>query len=259
MPEGLKKQVRVSRTSRAAFRQFIQGRLEGGASNAEVNRELAIVKRAFSLGVKEGRLTSKPHIPMLQENNIRSGFFEADAFAAVHRLLPEPVNAIAKFGFITGWRLREILGLQWRQVDFDGLTVTLDPGTTKNGEGRTFRMTENLRELLCSQSLQRAGGTGAGWVFHRHGKQVRDFRVVWAAACKQAGCPERLFHDLRRTAVRNLVRAGVPEIVAMRLTGHRTRSVFERYNIVSETDLIDAARSLDRLHATMQARTRDPV
>ena len=79
MPEGLKKQVRVSRTSRAAFRQFIQGRLEGGASNAEVNRELAIVKRAFSLGVKEGRLTSKPHIPMLQENNIRSGFFEADA------------------------------------------------------------------------------------------------------------------------------------------------------------------------------------
>jgi integrase len=85
------------------------------------------------------------------------------------------------------------------------------------------------------------------WIFHRKGKPIGDFRKAWATACKKAGVPGRILHDFRRTAVRNLVRAGVPERVAMQMTGHKTRSVFDRYNIVSEEDLMEAAKRLDRV------------
>ena len=79
---------------------------------------------------------------------------------------------------------------------------------------------------------------------HRNGKPIKSFIKVWRAACLAAGQPGKIPHDFRRTAVRNLVRSGVPERVAMKLTGHKTRSVFERYNIVSDGDLADAARKL---------------
>ncbi len=85
------------------------------------------------------------------------------------------------------------------------------------------------------------------WIFHRKGRQIGDFRKAWTTACEKAGVPGRILHDFRRTAVRNLVRAGVPELVAMQMTGHKTRSVFDRYNIVSEEDLMEAAKRLDRV------------
>lgn len=96
-----------------------------------------------------------------------------------------------------------------------------------------------------TEQYQREHDRICPWVFHRHGQRIRSVRRSWDTAATAAGCPERIPHDLRRTAVRNLVRAGVPERVAMMLTGHKTRSVFERYIIVSETDLLDAARRLD--------------
>jgi integrase len=143
-----------------------------------------------------------------------------------------------------------VLTLEWRQVDLGNGTVALDPGKTKNREGRTFVMTTELRQLLESQrnrtsELERQRGRILRWVFHRNGKPIRTFKGAWKTACVSAGLPGRIPHDFRRTAVRNLVRAGVPERVAMMMTGHKTRSVFERYNIVSEADLQDAARKLD--------------
>ena len=85
-------------------------------------------------------------------------------------------------------------------------------------------------------------------MFHRNGVPITAFTKAWRTACLKAGCPGRIPHDLRRTAIRNLVRAGVPDRVAMHMSGHKTRSVFERYNIVSETDFADAVLRLDERH-----------
>jgi len=228
-----------------------------GALNGTVNRELSLLRRAFTLAVQSRKLITKPHIPMLAENNVRTGFFEPEQFNAVIKHLPQHVKPVARFAYITGWRANsEILPLQWRQVDFQAGTVRLDPGTTKNREGRVFPMTQELRALLMDQrakteTLQRQQGALNPWVFMYAGRPFKSFRKAWNTARKAAGLPDRLAHDFRRTAVRNLVRAGIPERVAMQMTGHKTRSVFERYNIVSQGDLFDAARRLDAFRGTI--------
>jgi integrase len=251
-----------------AITKFTADRQAAGASNGEINRELAAIKRAFSLGMKGGKILSKPHIPMLKENNIRKGFFEREQFEAVRKNLPEPLRPVVTFAYITGWRIpSEVLTLQWRQVDFNAGVVRLDPGSTKNGEGREFPFTADLREVLENQraradELRRIRSIISPWVFFWFGKRagnrlggpIRIFRRAWLSACNAASLPGRIPHDFRRTAVRNLVRAGIPERVAMTLTGHKTRSVFERYNIVSQGDLFEAARKLDEVSRRSEQR-----
>jgi integrase len=128
--------------------------------------------------------------------------------------------------------------------------------TRPNDEGRTFPFTDALQQLLEAQKAEhdrlKAQEVLCPWVFHRTGKKVKGKRITrftkaWRKACEKAGTPGRIPHNLRRTAVRNLVRAGIPERVAMQLTGHKTRSVFERYNIVSECDLVEAATKLNAM------------
>jgi integrase len=247
----------VSAITTAEIRKYIVSRQKAGASNAEINRELAALKRAFNLAVQAGKLFNKPHVPMLRENNVRKGFFEREQFEGVRCRLTEAVQAVVTFAYVTGWRIpSEVLRLQWRQVDFETGEVRLDPGTTKNTEGRVFPFTRDLCELLEAEkaktdALRKQNGIICPWVLHRRGRPVRSFRSAWAAACTAAGVPGRIPHDFRRTAVRNLVRAGIPERVAMQMTGHKTRSVFERYNIVSEGDLRAAAARLDEVAGTI--------
>ena len=234
-----------------------QRRTVAGVSNGEINRELTALKRMFNLAIQAGKLLQKPHIPFLKEDNVRVGFFEREQFLSVLQRLPEPVRPVATFAYITGWRIdSEVLSLEWRQVDFGAGEVRLDPGRTKNGEGRTFPMTRDLRELLdhqraITENLQRRKKVVCRSVFHRAGQPIKSFRVAFRSACTEAGCPGRVLHDFRRTAVRNLVRAGIPERVAMQMTGHKTRSVFERYNIVSAGDLREAAKRLDAATGTI--------
>jgi hypothetical protein len=176
------------------------------------------------------------------------GLFERAQLEAVQGHLPKTLPGLVGFAYITGWRVpSEVQPLEWRRVDFAAGTERLDPGTTKNGDGRLFPMTAELRAILEEQrtytdAVQREKDAVVPFVFHRKGKPVTAFAKAWRLASGAAGCPGRIPHDFRRTAVRNLVRSGVPERVAMQMTGHKTPSVFARYNIVNEADLFDAAR-----------------
>jgi integrase len=231
-------------------------------SAGEINRELQLLKRIFNLAMQSDKLARKPHIALLHEDNVRTGFLEPDQIAAVCGALPAELRPVIRLAAITGWRIpSEVLPLEWRQVDFDAGEIRLDPGTTKNREGRVFPLTADLRTLLSEQHAEHERLTRAGqlepWVFFRmvaNGRRgpkrpqpIKSLLKAFKAACRQAGCPGRIPHDLRRTAVRSLVRAGIPEGVAMKLTGHKTRSVFERYNIVSGGDLKAAAARLDEV------------
>ena len=172
--------------------------------------------------------------------------------------LPVEIQPIAEFAYITGWRLSEVVGLTWKQVDFTAGTVRLEPGTTKNRAGRTFPVTPPLRALLEAQRASTVAlGAKTGRiipnVFHRRGKPIKTFYGSWRNACGDAGVPGRIFHDFRRTAVRNLERAGVSRSVAMQMVGHKTEAIYRRYAIVSESDLRTAA---DKLHASASAKPR---
>jgi integrase len=221
------------------------------AKNGTINRELALLRRAFNIGksATPPLVSFVPSIPTLKENNVRKGFFEDAAFISIRRELPEDVRPVATFAYYTGCRRGEILGLRWSQIDFAERAVRLEPGETKNRDARTFFMVPELYEVLSIQKeIRDCYFPDCPWVFTRAGQRIRDFNSAWKSACIKAGLvgsdgkPEKLFHDFRRTGVRNLIRAGVPERVAMMISGHRTRAVFDRYNIVSESDLREAAR-----------------
>ena len=228
----------------------------GPASNGTINRELALLRRAFNLGKRATppKVGTAPFIPILAENNVRKGFFEHEAFLAMRRALPNEIRPVITFAYYTGCRKGEILALRWSQVDLAERVVRLEPGETKNDEARMIPLAPELYEVLKLQRETRDTYFPQNpWVFSRAGSPISDFRAAWGSACKATGLvitagdkekPMRLFHDLRRTGVRNLVRAGVPERVAMSISGHKTRAVFDRYNIVSEGDLKDAARRL---------------
>ena len=177
------------------------------------------------------------------------GVFEREDFLRHREALPPEIKPVTTFAYWTGCRKGEILALRWSQVDLDNRTVRLEPGETKNDEPRIIPLAGELLEMLRMQRQIRDGQCpGCPWVFFRSGgRRIRSIRGAWDKACEVVGLvgdASRLLHDLRRTGVRNLIRAGVPEKVAMLISGHRTRSVFERYNIVDERDLHDAARKV---------------
>ena len=231
------------------------GRFAAKAAPGEINRELAALKRLFRLAKQAGRFVGDlPHVPMLAEHNVRRGFFERDQFDSVKGHLPAALRGVFEFAYLTGWRLAsEILPLEWRQVDWTGRVVRLDPGTTKNGEGRSFPFTAAIESLLTAQlavheRLARAGRL-VPHVFHRNGKRIRNVRGAWLSACTAAGLPGRLVHDFRRSAVRNLERDGVSRSAAMAMVGHKTESIYRRYAIVDAGALRDAAAKIDRAAA----------
>jgi integrase len=279
-------------------------------ANGTINRELEAIRHTFKLAIQGRKLLQMPHVPMLREDNVRSGFFSREEVDRLCSFLPEVLGRFVLFGFLTGWRYGEIQALEWRHVDFVRNEIRLDPGKTKNREGRVFPMTAELRVLLNKQralatanatpfrsvtnkpmpaagalqiksrihqsklpaaTAQGEAGTvivmeGAGvatmaarrFVFVVRGRPVGLFRKTWRNACFSAGLPcvvdqegqpikaLRVFHDLRRSCVKALVAQGIPERVIMQMCGWKSRSVLDRYHIVSEGDLREAARRIDK-------------
>ena len=224
----------------------------------------------FTLGAIAGKVAHKPYIQALKEHNIRKGFFEPDQYWSVRSRLPDDLKPVLTTAYVTGWRVYdEILTRQWHHVDFKSGWLRLEPGETKNDDGRMFPLTPDLRAVLLRQrelteNLQREQGRIIPWVFHREGRPIKSFRRAWITACIKAGLGKRITgpdgklvkdiayripHDFRRTAVRNLERAGVPRSAAMKMVGHKTESIYRRYAIADEGMLKEAGEKLAALHS----------
>jgi len=249
---------------------YVARRIGEGAENGTINRELTSLKRMFRLALRSKKVASVPSFEMLAEATPRSGFVERHQLEAILAAtwtarsgpgrrtrtghLPAPVSVVVLVAYLTGWRVAsEILTRQWRHVDLDAGFMRLEPGETKNGKGRMFPLFPELRDALEQQrrytdDVEQATGQIVPWVFHRDGEPIRAFRGTWEKACKAAGLPALIPHDLRRSAVRNLERAGVPRSTAMEMVGHKTESVYKRYAIVDETMLKEGAEKLGRMH-----------
>jgi integrase len=218
--------VTAGEMTTARIRGYIATRLDEGRSNATINREIAALRRACNLAHEGGQLHKAPTFPTLAERNTRRGFFKWSDMEQVVQFLPDYLQDLARFAFLSGWRRGDITGLTWAMVDRDQRMITLP--TTKNDDARLLALEGELWDIIERRYAERGL---VPWVFHRYGQRIKTFYKAWKAACDAAGLPGRHFHDFRRSTVRTLTRAGVPDKVAMDMTGHRTRSVFDRYNI----------------------------
>jgi integrase len=225
--------------------RYIDKRQHEQAANATINRELAALKRMFRIGQQSTppKVMRVPKFAKLVENNVRKGFLEDGQYRKLIEYCPDLwFRGLVECGRTYGWRISELLTMRVSQVDVSQRTIRLNPGTTKNHDGREVIMTDSACHLLTALVH---GKDPDDYVFTRDsGKPVKIFRRTWQKACEHAGIPNLLFHDLRRTGARNLRRAGVAEGVIMKIGGWRTRSVFERYAIVSRTDMADAILKL---------------
>lgn len=288
---GKRKAAQITTSQLSAY---VLMRQNQAASNGTINRELELIRHTFKFALDGKRILSMPKVPHLKEHNVRTGFFTREEVERVTSFLPESIASFVWFGFLTGWRYGEIQQLKWSAVDFARGEIRLDPGSTKNGQGRVFPMSVELRELLkiaevrCIASSTIRTKTGKAitvarlrmpattqHVFTIAGRPIGAFRKQWKRACYKAGIPctvepvkkggkkgavkilacSRTFHDLRRSAVREFVKAGMSEGEAMKLSGHLTRSVFDRYNVVSEADLRDAVAKLNGANRRSQTNS----
>ena len=231
---------------------------------ATLNRELAALKRAFRLGIEQERIAQAPVIKLLAEHNIRQGFVEPGTFEEIVKHLPDPIDDVARFAYITGWRKQEVQTLQWSDVDLETRRIRLRRENSKNEEPRVLVLTGGLLTLIQRRWAARQYRTKPGvalspFVFHRRGRQIVEFRDAWTEACEAAKVPGLLFHDLRRSAVRNMEKSGeVTQAVAMKITGHKTDSVYRRYRIVDEADIERAlARTQESLKRAPASNVAD--
>lgn len=223
-------------------RVYVEERQAQGYANASINRELSALRRAFNLLVKDGVLEHAPHVPMLEENNARQGFLEPSDFDRLLAALPDYLKDPINFMYCSGWRVGEMRTLGWRDVSLTGREIRLRPEHSKNKKGRPVPLRGRLLTIIERAREQRR--MYCLFVFHHDGQPIGDFRKAWRSACRAAGLPPLLIHDLRRSGVRNMRRSGMSETEAMRVSGHRTRAVFDRYDIISNADL---ERGFDQL------------
>jgi integrase len=221
-----------------ALRMYIEQRT--GVSNGTIRYELAALRRGFRLEIEDGTLAVMPRFKLPEPAAARSGFFTEGELAAVLLELPADVRDLVRFLHITGWRRNEGRLLTWSEVDRDAGTVRLNAVRSKNGKSRVvpFALVPALKALIDARWEARDGL----YVFQRDGQPigVGAVRSAWQRATKRADVAGRLVHDLRRSAARDFRRAGVSEGAIMRLCGWETRSMFDRYNVIDEADLVDA-------------------
>ena len=216
---------------------YMAARQQAGRKPSTINREICIVRFAFRLGYEQDLVPKVPVIKNLPDLAVRNEFFTREEIELLIPRLPEYLRDPVLFGFLTGWRKGEITGLRWGNISRAEAVIRLEPEQNK---GRTVRVLALQGELLPlierRWRARKMGNTLALHVFHNACSQLGNFRRAWLRACHEAGLGHRMFHSLRRSAARNMSLQGIPEKVIMAIMGHKTRSMFDRYNIVTEAD-----------------------
>jgi integrase len=228
------------------MKEYRRKRLAERRSDATCNRELSILRTAMNLGRKctPPKVFVLPFFPMVQETFVRQGFLSDKQYAALRDALPEYLKALFVTAYFTGIRVGELLVLKVSQVDLEAQHIVLQADETKSGHARAVPIVGGDMHTYLAANVALASEHGEDSpVFLYRGKPFKDFRESWRIACEKAGVPDLKFHDLRRTAVRNMRKAGIPQVVRMKISGHRTDSMERRYNIV-DTDDLDNARLL---------------
>jgi integrase len=233
---------------------------------ATINRRLIFLTRCYTLAIKRGDLNSKPSIELfpIGTSNARQGFLSDPDFRKVHKHLPDDLKDFCLYAFLTSWRKGEVSCLKWSYLQNGVLRIPAKE--TKNGEARSVVIAGELAELIARREKAKAFKNPDGtlqpsdYIFHRgDGVRITEFRKSWGSACRKSGLAGRIFHDLRRSGVRNMIRAGVPQSVAMKISGHKTTSMFRRYDIGDDDDLKAAAESVTRYNAAVSASAASNV
>jgi len=221
-----------------------------GYAEASINRVTQLLRQAYKLA----RLPGPPIRRLPEKGNERQGFFSEQEIRRVIANLPAALADFTLFGWLTGMRKGEIASLAWEDVDGD--VIRLRAVNAKTREARMIPLEGELAELIERRRAARqveVDGTVmiSSLIFHRAGAPIGDFRKAWARAGKKAGIL-RIFHDLRRSGCRNMINAGVPQNIAMKISGHKTNSMFRRYAIAAESDLRTALRRTQDYLKTVQ-------
>ena len=257
------------------YKKYQLRRLEQGASVATANREVAMLRRMFSIQVEAGTLSRRPVFKMLDGEKVRQGFVEHGDFQRLIGKLPDHLQPLIEFQYVGGWRKSAARNLEWKEIDMHGRTARLKAEDSKNSEPWVLPLAGRLWEII--QERAKARRLDCVYVFHDDGKKIGDFRKAWQTACVAAGlgvfvkkeqtegdAKEKrqrkkydglIIHDLRRCAARNLSRAGVSEVVAMKITGHKTASMYRRYRIIDEREIREALeKTQDYLSASQESK-----
>jgi len=246
-------------------REFARKRLAQGAGNAMVNRSLAMLRRMLRIAHEDGRTQHVPKIRFLKEPPARQGFLELEKFDELVNLFPTHLKPLITFLYYCGARVGEALQIVWEQVDLDARLIRFEENQTKGEEARAVPLPSVLVMMLAEIEPK------AGNVF-----SDTNLRTEWEKACAACGLGTRtrvepedgytwykyqglLIHDFRRSAVRNLVNAGVAERIAMKISGHKTRAIFDRYHIVSTDDVTNAMRRLELDGLSSVSKVKKPA
>ena len=259
---------KVANLTTADFEEYRKRAVAEGVTHRTINYRFTLIRAAFRREMKRtpSCVAAVPYIPMVSENHIREGFLDYRDHKSVLEALPRSLKALFVVAFHSGCRLGEVLNMKWTDIDWRNRVIRLPK--TKNGRKRNLPFWGGIEEHLKAQKEYRDNfhpeceslffwmvvdcELAHGGVRVAPGSPIREFRASWANALKRAHEADAnvredlLFHDLRRSGVRVMVQeVGIPEAQAMLISGHETRYMLERYNIVSLKNVQDAGAKLE--------------
>jgi integrase len=249
---------------------YIAQRRAMHAATGTITQEMIFLRAALRLAHRHQRILYLPYVPTAGQGGVRKGFVDVDLFDRIHAVMPPPYSDMAEFAYLTGWRYEEVCGLELAWVFLADAEIRLPD--SKNGQGRVIVLEGRLQELV--QKWWAGRRLDCPYLFHRNGRRVKDaLREHWRTACVTVGIAEvkhrgptgwRSFagvsiHDLRRSAIRNMRRAGVAESVAMTISGHQSPLVFKRYDITSHEDQRSALAATEAYRAQRRAAKVTPL